>query len=267
VQARVTSVVTAALLAAVGAMVGCRGEAAVAEARADEGPGAVADGVAVVELFTSEGCSSCPAADEVLEGLVEKGDGRVYPLAFHVDYWDELGWPDRFASHANTERQRAYGEALGARGLYTPQVIVGGREEFVGSDRGHLQAAVARSLREPAKVGLAIHARAAGAGSASVDYDVSEVPQGAVLNVVVAQSHATSEVGAGENAGKTLRHANVVVGLTRIVLRERKGNAVVRFPASLADNQVEVIAFAQRPSGGSGMPVLGAARAPLSPPQ
>jgi hypothetical protein len=239
----------------------------VGEARADEVPRAVGDGVGVVELFTSEGCSSCPPADEVLEGLVEKGDARVFPLAFHVDYWDVLGWPDPFASHANTERQRAYAEALGARGLYTPQAIVGGREELVGSDRAHLQAAVARSLREPAKVGLTLHARVVGAGSASVDYDASAAPPGAVLNVAVVESRATSDVRAGENAGKTLRHANVVVGFTRVALRERKGNAVVRFPATLADNQVEVIAFAQQQSGEPGMPVLGASRSPLSPPR
>ena len=99
-----TRIVALALAALVG---GCR-STSVPEARADEPPSAT-KGVAVVELFTSEGCSSCPPADDVLADLATS-DRPVYALAFHVDYWDDLGWPDRFASHENTMRQRI-GEA------------------------------------------------------------------------------------------------------------------------------------------------------------
>src|SRR5579872_1033847 len=120
----------------------CRasGAAGIAEARADELPTSPG-GIAVVELFTSEGCSSCPPADLALADL-ERQSRAVYALEFHVDYWDRLGWPDRFSSPDWTRRQREYAEAFGARGLYTPQMIVGGTDAFTGSDRARAQADV-----------------------------------------------------------------------------------------------------------------------------
>ena len=248
---------------ALAALASCRsGAASVNEARADEPSGA--DGaVAVVELFTSEGCSSCPPADEVLASLADSGDRRIYPLAFHVDYWDELGWPDRFASHANTARQRAYSRALDVRGVYTPQMVVGGTEEFTGSDRGRADASLARALSHPAKVRLSIQPRFTSQDAATVDYTVSEVPAGAVLNVAVVERRVTTSVRSGENAGKTLRHANVVSGFVSVPLTARTGSVMVHFPASLSRDQAELTGFVQRETLAAGWPVLGAARAPL----
>ena len=217
-----------------------------------------------MELFTSEGCSSCPPADDVLTSLVESGDRRIYPLAFHVDYWDELGWPDRFASHAYTARQQAYSRALGVRGVYTPQMIVGGTEEFTGSDRGRAEAALARALNHPAKVRLSIHSRSASQDAATVDYTVSEVPAGAMLNVAVVERRATTSVRSGENAGKTLRHANVVRGFASVALTAPTGSVMVHFPASLSRDHAELTGFVQRETLVAGIPVLGAARAPLT---
>ena len=121
------------LLLLVGAVCACRpSSAGVSEAMAAEG-----GGVAVVELFTSEGCSSCPPADDVLNALAADArtrHTRVFALAMHVDYWDSLGWPDPFASPAMTSRQQDYARSFGVRGLYTPQMVVGGAEEFTGSD-------------------------------------------------------------------------------------------------------------------------------------
>src|SRR5688572_26576905 len=91
----------------------------------------------LVELVTSEGCSSCPPADELLNELSARDD--VIPLAFHVDYWDHLGWPDPFASRRWTERQQAYAKAFRSRSLYTPQAVIAGRAECVGSDRRRLE--------------------------------------------------------------------------------------------------------------------------------
>jgi hypothetical protein len=125
----------------------CRaGSTPVPEARADE-PVAQAGGVAVVELFTSEGCSSCPPADAVLADIAATGGPTTYALAYHVDYWDDLGWPDRFASPESAARQQTYARALGTRGLYTPQMVVGGTEQFTGSDRARATAAIEREAR------------------------------------------------------------------------------------------------------------------------
>src|SRR4051812_22710448 len=104
-------------------------------------------GFAVVELFTSEGCSSCPRADDVLNELSAEAsrDGRpVYTLAFHVDYWDETGWRDPYSASWATQYQRAYVGALRAQGLYTPQMVVNGREEFIGSHASQARASIAR---------------------------------------------------------------------------------------------------------------------------
>jgi hypothetical protein len=249
---------------ALAAIASCRsGATSVTEARADE-PSGAGGGVAVVELFTSEGCSSCPPADDVLASLAESRDRRIYALAFHVDYWDELGWPDRFASHAYTARQQAYSRALGLRGVYTPQMVVGGTEEFTGSDRGRADAALARALSHPAKLQLSIQSRSTTQDAATVDYSVSEVPAGAVLIVAVVEHRATTSVRGGENAGKTLRHANVVRGLVSVPLTAPTGSVLVHFPASLSRDHAELTGFVQQEALVAGMPVFGAARAPLA---
>src|SRR5579859_3682195 len=98
------------------------------------------DRLAVVELFTSQGCSSCPPADALLGELARRGD--VIALAYHVDYWDNLGWKDPFASRASTERQRSYSHALRLSGIYTPQMVIDGAVDAVGSDRRAVTAAL-----------------------------------------------------------------------------------------------------------------------------
>ncbi|MCA9557144.1 MAG: DUF1223 domain-containing protein, partial [Myxococcales bacterium] len=126
---------------------------------------ATAPGFAVVELFTSEGCSSCPPADANLARLLKAaGDRPVLGLSWHVDYWDRLGWKDPFSSDAATARQNAYAKAWGTRRLYTPQMVVNGRDEFVGSSEAQADAAVAAALKGPATVALSARAKAAGEG-------------------------------------------------------------------------------------------------------
>jgi hypothetical protein len=94
--------------------------------------------LAVIELFTSQGCSSCPPADEYLAELADRGD--VVALAYHVDYWDHLGWRDTLGSPANTERQRAYGGSFGSHSVYTPQAVINGRQHMSGAKRGDIEA-------------------------------------------------------------------------------------------------------------------------------
>jgi hypothetical protein len=114
---------------------------------------ASAAGVAVVELFTSEGCSSCPPADDILVDIAREArqsKRAIYPLAFHVDYWDQLGWKDPFGSAAYSRRQDDYVAAFGGEGPYTPQMVVNGRVGFVGSRREQAQREIARALEQPA---------------------------------------------------------------------------------------------------------------------
>jgi hypothetical protein len=167
----------------------------------------------LVELFTSEGCSSCPPADALLSRL-----GRTQPvrgadiiaLEEHVDYWDRLGWKDPFSSEAATARQNEYGEAFGGRQVYTPQMIVDGRAEFVGSsDTDALRAIRAASQTAKPNIqlswetgdSLAIHVEPLTNASAG---------DGAQLFLVVAENMLHSDVKHGENAGRALEHNGVV---------------------------------------------------------
>ncbi|MBA3519858.1 MAG: DUF1223 domain-containing protein [Rhizobiales bacterium] len=168
------------------------------------GSAEAADRPVVVELFTSQGCSSCPPAEAFLLDLV-RDRPDVLALAFHVDYWDRLGWKDPFSSASATSRQRAYSKALGVRGVYTPQMVVDGRKEAIGSNRGQVLAAInaARGSRDSVPVELSRDggqiAIELGAGSGT-----------ATAWLVGFDPERTTEIPRGENAGRTIRQANVV---------------------------------------------------------
>jgi hypothetical protein len=174
-------------------------------------PVAAAGRPVVVELFTSEGCSSCPPADALLAELATRPD--VLALSFHVDYWDRLGWKDPFSSAAATARQRHYAELLGLGNVYTPQIVVDGRWQAVGSDRSEVEQAIdaARHLPAAVPVTLAIdHGRArvtlGAAGAAAA---------GSVILIGFDRRHVDTVKG-GENDGRALAHVDVVRGIAEI---------------------------------------------------
>jgi hypothetical protein len=203
-------------------------------------------------------------ADRVLAELSREGtDGGmpVFAIEFHVDYWDELGWPDRFASPEHTSRQYAYRRAFGTRSMYTPQMIVDGREEFVGSDRDRALDSVRQALARPATATVSLQARPRGGDAIAVDYDVSGAPTGAVLTLVAVDRSASVTVRAGENAGRTLHHTDVARALVTVPLGHPAGTQVLHVPSDAMRDAV--IAFVQVPNDPDGMPILGAARATL----
>jgi hypothetical protein len=238
----------------------CRdpGSSVIPEARADEPGRAV-----VLELFTSEGCSSCPPADAVLADL--SSDRRVFALSFHVDYWDELGWPDPFSSPDNTARQRAYASSFRSRELYTPQLVVGGVDGFTGSDRSHAESDIARTLGRPTSATLSLTVQTQSERWIGVETNPTGAPPGSVVHVALVQRSATIQVGAGENSGRTLRHVNVVLGFATATAAG-PGAVRVRLPPGLRGQDAEIIAFVQAPADSTGgMPILGAARANVGP--
>ena len=167
----------------------------------------------VVELFTSEGCSSCPPADDLLIRLVKEQPvpgAKILALSEHVDYWDDIGWRDRFSSSAFTARQQRYAAALRARGAYTPQMVVDGSEEFVGSDPFHASDSISRAARSPkARVGLQCV-------GASLSIEVDSLPAGvkdAEVLLALTEAGLSSDVRSGENRGRLMRHAQVVRSL------------------------------------------------------
>jgi hypothetical protein len=170
----------------------------------------------VVELFSSEGCSSCPPADTVLSRLAREQPvpgAEVIALELHVDYWNSLGWADPFSSPAFTARQRAYADAFGQRGVYTPQLVVDGAAELVGSNDAGARAAIAAAARE-AKTRVQV-TRNGDRVSIAVT-DPTENAGAADVWLAVTEDGLSTAVPRGENAGATLAHGPVVRKLDRV---------------------------------------------------
>jgi hypothetical protein len=180
----------------------------------------------LVELFTSEGCSSCPPADALLTKFLREqplADAEIVPLSLHVDYWDHQGWKDPFASKAFTGRQEAYSKIFGADRLYTPQVVVDGRDELNGSDEAGLRRVVQAAAARP-HLPLRVDARARGL-SVRLSIDLPAAPADAEpIDVLIAltEDDLSSVVRRGENGGRTLAHVAVVRKLDVLGSLERE---------------------------------------------
>jgi hypothetical protein len=161
----------------------------------------------VVELFTSQGCSSCPPADALLSRLADRKD--VIALSLPVTYWDMLGWKDTLASEADTRRQKSYASAMGRGGVYTPQMIVDGNNDVVGSREQAIDAAIAARENDEASIPVELHATHAELHIAVGAGDVGPNPN-ATIWLFHILSRATVNVGAGENGGRTLTYRNIV---------------------------------------------------------
>jgi hypothetical protein len=214
---------------------------------------ATAKPVAVIELFTSQGCNSCPPADAFLGELALRED--VIALSLHVDYWDYLGWKDSFATKATTARQHAYARVLGGRGVYTPQVVVGGMAHAVGSDR----AAVSRlfdKARQTAVLALAVEREG---GNMAVRLPASSAPKGAVVWFVEYDARHDVPIARGENSGKTLSYHNVVRRLEKLAAWDGTAQLLALPPApALRDGGCAVLV-----QQGEAGPIIGAVKIDL----
>ncbi len=176
--------------------------------------GDVGQPVGVVELFTSQGCSSCPPADSVLADLARSGD--VVALAYHVDYWDYLGWKDTLGRPENTARQYDYGKFFGSRSVYTPQAVINGRTHVNGAKRAAVEAALSK-MRTSGN-GLTVDIDITRAGD-SIMIDADGAPGGTgKAHLVLVYFDATRPVviERGENKGRTIRYANPVTGVQTV---------------------------------------------------
>src|SRR5450432_2216288 len=205
-------------------------------------------GFAVVELYTSEGCSSCPPADEVLARIAADYKDNVYVMGFHVDYWDRLGWKDAYSNAVYTRRQQEYGRVLRLSSIYTPQVIVNGEKEMVGSEEKNLRSVIAGDLKRPGGKKIILQASSDGA-SIKVNYQVAD-RGGDVLYIALLQSHAETKMGAGENNGRRLQHINIVRDLQTAAAGDA-GSVNFALPQGLKGKDCKLIAFLQRNNEGS----------------
>jgi len=194
----------------------------------------------VVELFTSQGCSSCPPADALIHDIANDPAlrGRVIPLSFHVDYWDSLGWRDPFSSAEWTQRQARYARTMHLSSAYTPQAVVNGSREFVGSNRAALSAALEKASNE--KVGeITLTARRE--GNSLIATIRATVPTNDDLMLAIVEDGVTTKIEHGENAGRTITNDAIV----RKLIRVTPGQTMVTVPLDSAWHNVTATAFAQ----------------------
>jgi hypothetical protein len=208
------------------------------------------DNPVVVELYTSQGCSSCPAADAIMHELAARED--VIALALHVDYWDYIGWKDPFGNPAHAKRQRAYAKAGHRRTIYTPEMVVAGVTDIVGAKPMELSKAIAEHARQPVLVSLniardgdVIHVQAPEMRSGSAPM---------TIHMLRYTPLRTTEIKRGENRGRTLDYANVVEDWT--VLGRWDGRTPLTMNAPVTGDKPVVVIVQQRNAG----PILAAAR-------
>ena len=201
--------------------------------------------VAVLELFTSEGCSSCPPADNLLPQLA-KLDSNIIPLSFHVDYWNRLGWTDPFSSSEYSERQREYVRQLNLESAYTPQLVVNGEYELVGSNRSEAESGIKKALKEKSLISLSIN---------DVKFDGSKVKftitaagdiKKTNLLAALVQKKAVMHVKAGENSGATLSHINVVRSFASHKADAKNEEFEFIVPSNLNGSNWQLVVYAQQ---------------------
>jgi hypothetical protein len=193
----------------------------------------------IIELFTSQGCSSCPPADELLAKLSHAGKvgtRTIAPLAFHVDYWNDLGWPDPFSVPAWTERQRQYADALGDNRIYTPELVVAGATGMVGSQWSRVQSSIIAAPKQ-----LPVAAKATW-GTTTLTVEAT-APADADVLVAVWEDGTRTKVPRGENAGATLTGERVV---RRLELVAKAGTTASRTIPLGPWKAGGAVAFAQR---------------------
>jgi hypothetical protein len=218
----------------------------------------------VVELYTSEGCSSCPPADRLLAELERQSTpaAEIIPLALHVDYWDQIGWKDRFSSAAFTHRQEVYVQGFKDVSPYTPEMIVDGREFFVGSDASTAQNVIRHASLRPKPATVNLHL--APDGALAIEIDNSEPHPSDEVWLAITESNLTTSVAAGENHGHTLHHTAVVRQLKSVGHSNSKLFSVT-VPLTLAKDwkpaDLRAVVFLQRSDSHH---IIGVASIPLN---
>lgn len=246
-----------ALIALATGLAGFAGSAQAQSAEALSSATAAIVPKAVVELYTSQGCSSCPAADALMNRLAERDD--IIAMSLSVDYWDYLGWKDTLAQSKFTDRQKAYAKAIGDGMVYTPQVVVNGAVHVNGSDERKITAAIEKTNKAVAAAYVPVRLSAS---DGKLVVDIGAAPQGTTLKdatvwLAVISPKVEVPITRGENTGKTVTYANVVRDLMPIGMWSGKAMTVQLARHSIAHNGAERCAVLVQQ--GRGGPIVGAA--------
>ncbi|WP_326984091.1 DUF1223 domain-containing protein [Chryseobacterium sp. MYb264] len=202
-------------------------------------------GFAVLELFTSEGCSSCPPADQLM-GEIEKQykDQPVYILAYHVDYWNNLGWKDKFSSIENSKRQQQYAQTLRSQ-VYTPQLVVNGKKEFVGSDRDAVENGIQTALLNSNNTKIDLSTKVS-EKEITINFKTAENNSQNKLLITLVEKKSSTNVQRGENEGRHLVHWQIVHQQNQISLKNStEGTTSFKLPENFNTNDWEIIGMIQ----------------------
>lgn len=206
-------------------------------------------GFAVVELFTSEGCATCPSADQLMVRLSKEYAGRtVYFLGFHVDYWDANGWKDQYSNHSFSERQQYYDQLFHVA-PYAPQVIINGKKEIAGGEAEGVRSIINRSVKSDMPENAISFSASFQGSQLMVNYNLHHASVDDLLNVALVQEHGSSKITAGANKGTIINQANIV-RVFKTLKGQLSGKIPMDIPADMIGGSFRLILFVQNKADG-----------------
>ncbi len=202
--------------------------------------------VVVLELFTSQGCSSCPAADVLLEAAKNEYKKEVFALSYHVDYWNYIGWKDPFSKTIYAQKQRAYNQKFKYRGNYTPELVVNGKEHLVGSHKNKVYNIIAKYQNKVSPNSLYIEDVTAKGEKIEFTYVVKGPVANKKLKAVLVLDKRITKVNKGENKNRVLNNSNIVIAEKYIVNQIKKGKSSIKIPSLVEPNEkIQLMLFVQ----------------------
>nr|WP_299339565.1 DUF1223 domain-containing protein [Allomuricauda sp.] len=193
--------------------------------------------VVVLELFTSQGCSSCPPADVLLDKVKKQYPDEVFALSYHVDYWNYIGWEDPFSKSAFTKKQRGYNLKFRSRSNYTPQVVVNGQEHFVGSNTSKMYEKIKSYASNPPVNQIVLNEVVEDGERVKFNYQIEGNLTGKQLRAVLVLDERTTLVKRGENRNRTLKNSNIVVAEKYLTRPISEGSSFIEIPPILSKNE------------------------------
>ncbi|MDN3658756.1 DUF1223 domain-containing protein [Ferruginibacter paludis] len=216
-------------------------------------------GFAIMELFTSQGCSSCPPADELLGKYAAQNNPNIIPLSFHVDYWNRLGWKDSFSDAAFSQRQRTYASQIVNSSVYTPQLVINGVTEMVGSEVNKVEAAVKMALLHKPSATIVVNSTEIKKDAIVIGYNITGNVSKADVLALLVQTKANTKIKAGENNGAMLTSYNVVRSMQSMPAKPA-GTCTLALPSSFEKDKFSVVLLIQQKDN---LAITGAARVKL----
>ncbi len=209
------------------------------------------NGFAILELFTSQGCSSCPPADALMGKYVLGNNPNIIPLSFHVDYWNYIGWKDPFSKAAFSNRQREYAQLMNTRGSYTPQVIINGKYELIASEESAVQSKVSQELAMQTKENLTISQVIIVDGKLKINYTVNRFTADDVVNFALVKKKELTAIKRGENSGLKLTNYNIVFDFATKPISKKNDNIIeFEFNNDWIPSDFKIVAYMQSSQNG-----------------